>query len=142
MIASEAAPSHQPGNATLHDPSLGKNGKALRRILGLWMGFDQALVASCAQTPHYLNVPPELFFNPLKKLTPVMTITPNHGKSGKEARQRLKEFFASRQVRSAGCCHLHSHQNPLGYPQASAFCVPRFSCLRHSPSRVLERHWF
>ena len=35
MIASEAAPSHQPGNATLHDPSLGKNGKALRRIWSL-----------------------------------------------------------------------------------------------------------
>ena len=38
MIASEAAPSHQPGNATLHDPFLGKNGKALRKILRLGWG--------------------------------------------------------------------------------------------------------
>ena len=98
MVASEATPAHNPGNATLHHPSPGKDLEAPLGRLGLWLGLDQSLITSAAQTTHGLNVPPKMLFDPLKKLAPVMTITPNHGKSGQEAFQWLKELFASRQV--------------------------------------------
>ena len=119
MIASEAAPSHQQGNATLHDPSLGKNGKALRRILGLWMGFDQALVASCAQTPHYLNVPPELFFNPHQETYPRNDYHPKSRKVW-ERGQTAAQGVLCLQDKSEVLAKLStsSHQIALRYPQA------------------------
>src|SRR5947209_12554794 len=93
MIAGETTPAGNPGDAAFDHPSSGKDGKARGCALGLWIGNDQALIASRAQTSHRLNVPPKLLFYPLKKFSPVMTVPPNQGKSGKAAREPLKELF-------------------------------------------------
>src|SRR5215472_7460467 len=99
MVAGEPTPAGDPGDAAFDHPSSRKDGKALGRVLGLWIGDDQALIASCPQTPHRLHVPPKMLFGPLKKLAPVMTISPNEGKPGKASSQSLKQLLACRQVR-------------------------------------------
>ena len=69
MIASEAAPSHGQAmlRSTIHLLSL--KPLALRRILAIWMGFDQALVAGCCPNAALFERPPELFLT-RSRLTP------------------------------------------------------------------------
>src|SRR5262245_42918059 len=124
MIAGQTAPAGHPGDAAFDHPSPGDDSKALGRALGLWIGDDQALIASRTQTPHRLNVPPKMLFDPLKKLPPVMTVTPNQGKSGKASSQSLKELFSPRQVRITGRCDLGFHQVALGIHNHVPFASP------------------
>src|SRR2546429_9527410 len=124
MVAGEPTPAGDPGDAALHDPSFGKDGKALGRGLGLWIGDDQALIASCPQTPHRLHIPPKMLFGPLKKLAPVMPISPNEGKPGKASSHKREQLLACRQVRITGCCHLDFHQIALGIHEQVPFATP------------------
>ena len=94
MIAGETTPAGYPGDTAFHYPSPGNDGEALRRALGLWIGNDQTLIASCPQTLHRLNVPPKMLFDPLKKLAPVMTVSPNEGKPGKASSQKREQLLA------------------------------------------------
>src|SRR3954447_22881433 len=65
MVASEATPSGDPGDAAFHDPPFRQNGKASLGHLPRWLGVDQALIASSAQATHGLNIPPQMLFDPI-----------------------------------------------------------------------------
>src|SRR5947209_20154944 len=98
MVASEATPSGDPGQAAFHHPPVRQDGKASLGPLGRWLGVDQVLIASGAQTPHALNVPPQMLFDPIKELSPVMTIAPDELHPGKAITQELTQLLASGQV--------------------------------------------
>src|SRR5712692_8195561 len=121
MVASEATPTGNPGDAAFDHPSSGKDLEAALGRLGLWLGLPGTDIGGGAQTLHGLNVPSEILFYPLKKLPPVMTIAPNELQPGKATLQWLKELLASRQVGIAGCCHLDFHQIALGINEQVSF---------------------
>ena len=87
MIATEATPSGNPGDAALYHPASGFQEEAFLGRLGGRFGLDRIGMGGCPQTSRGLHVPAELLFDPLKKLAPVMTIAPNQGKPGKASSQ-------------------------------------------------------
>src|SRR5262249_27969548 len=95
MVASEAAPAGDPGKGSFHHPSPGLDLKASGARLGFWLGLRRTGIWSRAQATHGLNIPPEMLFSPLKKLSPVSTITPNQLETGKASVQWLKHLLAS-----------------------------------------------
>lgn len=142
MVASEATPSGDPGDAAFDDPPFRQDGKASLGLMARWLGVDQVLVANGAQTPHRLNVPPQMLFDPLKELSPVMTVTPNQGKPGKALLQWLNQLDATSQVRGISPRHFDAPLGCLGYPRAGAFCVPKFVFPCRSLSLALGQRWF
>src|SRR5947207_1593628 len=124
MVASEATPSGDPGDAALDNPPFRQDGKASLGFMSRWLGVDQVLVANGAQTTHSLNVPPQMLFDPLKELSPVMTVTPNQGKPGKALLQWLNQLDATSQVRGISPRHFHFHQVALGIDEQVPFAPP------------------
>ena len=125
MVASEATPSGDPGDAAFDDPPF-RHGKASLGLMARWLGVDQVLVANGAQTTHRLNVPPQMLFDPLKELSPVMTVTPHQGKPGKALLQWLNQLDATSQVRGISPRHFHLHQVALGIHEQVPFASPNF----------------
>src|SRR6266852_4788146 len=83
MVAGEATPPSDPGNAAFDHPSSGKDLEASQGELDLWLGFYRAGIRGRPQMLHGLNVPSEMLFDPFSQFPPVMTVTPNQGKPGK-----------------------------------------------------------
>src|SRR5712672_2088902 len=126
VITSETPPSGDPGDAAFDDPPFRQDGKAALGLMPRWLGVDQVLVASGAQTTHRLNVPPQMLFDPLKELSPVMTVTPNQGKPGKALLQWLNQLDATSQVRVISPRHFHFHQVALCVHEQVPFASPNF----------------
>src|SRR5947207_3854171 len=142
MIATEATPSGNPGDAALHHPASGFQEEASLGGLGGRFGLDRLGIGAGPQTAGGWDVPAELLFDPLKKLAPVMTISPNQGKPGKASSQSLKQLLACRQVRSTGCCHLDFHQVALAINQQVPFAPPDFLAHVDAFLRSPEQRWF
>jgi hypothetical protein len=100
MVAGKATPPRDPAEGSFHHPSPGLEHKACRGRLGLWLRLHGMGIVSCPQTLHGLHVPSELLFDPLKKLSPVMTIAPNQREPGKATLQWLKQLLAESSRRS------------------------------------------
>src|SRR6266581_1889638 len=89
MVASETTPARDPAKGAFNNPAPGLDVEAPLGRLGLWLGLHRGGIRSRPQPLHGLHVPTKLLFDPLKKLAPVMTITPNQLESGKAPVQGL-----------------------------------------------------
>ncbi len=130
MVAAEAAPSADPGERALDDPSSRKRaeagGKELFSVHLLSLRHEQAAFGH-GECAHGLHRPAEGVFEPANERTPIMAISPQQLHSGKESFQGQEQVSASGLVRDLGSCHFHVQQMALGVHQSVALASPNFS---------------
>ncbi len=145
MIASEATPTGDPGQAAFDDPSPGQDLKASTRALLLLLGHRLTgwrAVLGRDQTAHHLHAPSQVLFNPCDESASIMAIPPQQLEAAEEILDGLKQALGSLLVRATGSRHLHLQQIPLRIHEHVSLASPDFFSPYRSPSQDRERRWF
>src|SRR5260221_3463476 len=144
MIASEATPTGDPGQAAFDDPSPGQDLKAsiraLLRLLGCRLaGWRDVLGRD--QTPHHLHAPSQMLLDPCDESASIMAIPPQQLEAAKEILDWLKQALGSLLIRATGSSSLDLQQIPLCIHEHVSFASPDFFSPYLSPSQDHARHW-
>jgi hypothetical protein len=91
---------------------------------------------------HYVNVTPQLLFDPCNERPPVMTVSPEQPQTGKEILEWLKQLLGSGQVGLTGSRDFDFHKIAFGIDQGVSFASPDFFSPYQCLSLDLARHWF
>ncbi len=129
MIAGEATPSGDPGQATFDDPSPGQDLEASRRALLLVVA--RRLLGWCAvlhgdQPPHHLHAPTQMLLDPCDERAAVMAISPQQRETAKELLDWLKQELGSLQIRGIGSRHFDAQEMALRIDENGSFAAPDF----------------
>ena len=145
MIASKPTPTDNPGQAAFDDPSPGKDWEAWCGTLLLFVPrrlLDGCLAFGSDQSPHDLDLPPQMLLHPCDECAPIMAISPHQSDPAKEIFRWLKHASGSLVIRGIGSRDFDCQEGALRINEEMAFASPDFFSPYRSPSQDLERRWF
>jgi hypothetical protein len=145
MIAAEATPPRDPGEAALHHPSSGKHTKSgweeLVPIDLLSFGHEHSALGY-GEGAHWLHDPAQMDFHPGDQTASVVAISPEQLHPGKFLFEWQEQGSASLLIGALGSCHFDGQQIALAIDKRVSFAPPDFFSPYRSPFRGREPHWF